>query len=376
MKLALKRLAPADLTIFQAKWRKGTGNQKSITMNADVFIKQFYPGLPEYISTTGKELAFSMKLYGPGIRPTYSLARKIVRSAGSKNWRLNGEFIHDPEDESGRFDALEPGDFALLLFHGEPVPHALEILFVASAVAEDTDLHAVLSEIIPESSRRSMISLEASDLTQFAAKAHVGLEHSVWRFASDPEEQAILEDASFGNSAAMQKLTRRRGSRKTTSAELAAARERAAKTGSAGEEIVNLHLGAEKNAGRIKNFTWISRENATSPFDFDVIENDGQRVKIEVKSTEGEFERTFHISGAEIAEASRGDERYDLYRVCRMTDEEGTLRVSCGIKAFARGIEDWAAKLPAGVQPDSFAVNPSALNWEPEVNIRRPDEAD
>ena len=39
-----------------------------------------------------------------------------------KNWRLNGEFVRDPEGQSGRYDRLTPGDIAVMEFGGDPAP--------------------------------------------------------------------------------------------------------------------------------------------------------------------------------------------------------------------------------------------------------------
>ena len=47
-RIALKRLTASDLTLFEWQFRnRNAGNQKSINLNADVFIVQLFPSMPE-----------------------------------------------------------------------------------------------------------------------------------------------------------------------------------------------------------------------------------------------------------------------------------------------------------------------------------------
>jgi hypothetical protein len=47
-RIAIKRLTASDLTLFEWHFRnENAGNQKSINLNADIFIDQMFPSLPE-----------------------------------------------------------------------------------------------------------------------------------------------------------------------------------------------------------------------------------------------------------------------------------------------------------------------------------------
>ena len=110
-KLALKRLTKSDLTIFEWHFRnRNAGNQKSINLNADVFVNELYPAVPTVALTNGNEMPVSVSIFGPGVKTELALARKIIKGAAYKNWRLNGEFIFNPAGDPDRFNVLLPGD--------------------------------------------------------------------------------------------------------------------------------------------------------------------------------------------------------------------------------------------------------------------------
>jgi hypothetical protein len=92
-RLALKRLTKSDLTIFESHFRtRNAGNQKSINLNADVFVSELYPAVPTLALSNGNEMPVSVGIFGPSTRPELPLARKIIKGAAYKNWRLNGEY--------------------------------------------------------------------------------------------------------------------------------------------------------------------------------------------------------------------------------------------------------------------------------------------
>ena len=120
-KLAIKKLSASDLTFFEWHFRhNNAGNQKAINLNADIFIKELYPSLPDNPSINNKSrLPIDLYIYGPGSSPELNLQRKITKQVSYKNWRLNGEFVNDPESPE-RFKPLEKGDFVVFEFAGEP----------------------------------------------------------------------------------------------------------------------------------------------------------------------------------------------------------------------------------------------------------------
>jgi hypothetical protein len=70
-KLALKRLTKSDLTIFEWHFRnRNAGNQKSINLNADVFVNELYLAVSTVALTNGNEMPVSVGIFGPGIKPS------------------------------------------------------------------------------------------------------------------------------------------------------------------------------------------------------------------------------------------------------------------------------------------------------------------
>jgi hypothetical protein len=66
---------------------------------------------------------------------------------------------------------------------------------------------------------------------------------------------------------------------------------------------------------------WHSRVNAFAPYDIQSLDDDGQVIYIEVKSTTGPNEGSgFVISAAELRFASRMRDRYYIYRVTKVND--------------------------------------------------------
>ncbi|MCF5393021.1 hypothetical protein GIV99_28485, partial [Pseudomonas syringae] len=77
-KIAIKRLTKSDLTLFTWHFKEmNSGNQKSINLNANVFIDKLYPDLPNISAQKGKTtFLVDLSIYGPGAAPKHSLARK------------------------------------------------------------------------------------------------------------------------------------------------------------------------------------------------------------------------------------------------------------------------------------------------------------
>lgn len=129
-KTAIKRLSRSDLTLFEWHFRRiRAGNQKSINLNADIFVHEFYPAL----ATIGHDepIRLSLLVHGPGKKGPLSLTRKIIKAESYKNWRLDGEMIHIDQDDPDRFSMLQPGDLAILRFEGEPVPEQIDLYLIA-----------------------------------------------------------------------------------------------------------------------------------------------------------------------------------------------------------------------------------------------------
>lgn len=139
--------------------------------------------------------------------------------------------------------------------------------------------------------------------------------------------------------------------------------------GIAGEEIINSYLVSLCEDGKIKQFKWISKHNANSPFDFCVENCVNEQINIDVKSTRGEFSRRIHISYGELKTMCFSDRRYDIYRVYELNDDGAKLRIADDMRSFASSVLQNFDGLPKGVTPDSISVDTSILNFSQEILI-------
>ena len=259
-------------------------------------------------------------------------------------------------------------------FEGEPLPSRIDTVLVANADAADASLHTILSMLVPSSGRRSMVSVARKDLvTALTAAESIPDDHPLFALLGDAELDAALEEFSYGSEAGIRRL-RSRAARRISASDLNKARTNADRIGRDGEGLVHIHLRRLAASGDLSEVVWEADENAAAPFDFMVQTSSGRKVKIDAKSTSGPFERTIHISAAEIAEAAESHERYDLYRVFEITEDDAKLRTTKDIMGFAVEVIDSLEHLPAGIRPDSFSVATSCFEWGPVVSIERPSD--
>jgi len=366
-KLALKRLTDSDLTFFQRRFENHPkGNQKAINLNADVFVNKLYPGLSD--PSAGRKFPMDLFIYGPGKTGVYNIQRKIVRSENSKNWRLNGETIPDLA-ETTRFNVLDAGDFAIFDFNEGMTPTSVTIVFIATSITEDTAIHDALHSCL---GTRSMIALSSSELESVVRSIDSVEEHPIFRITVDVDQpDSDLEEVALGGSLKPPgKGIRSRPSMRAISREdLLKAKENADSTGRRGEQFVNDYLAKLQIAGSIGNFRWVSDENAINPYDFQI--NDGvSEVFVDVKSTQGEFERDLHISFNELLQMAAGPERYDIYRVYEIKEGSAQLRITRDMKNFAERILSVLNALPNEVTSDSISFPPSLLQFEAPIELQ------
>lgn len=362
MKFAVKRLTKTDLSFFEPQYRRlnKRSGQKSINLNRNPFVDVLYPDLPDVMAGRENGLEVALRIAGPGVaHREVRITRKIAKGQGYKNYRLNGEFVKNPEDAEHRFDRLQAGDVAVFGFEGVGRPELLR-LFVLSA-AEPDDV-AVLETLRPTESQ-SMVAVTAETLA--AAILLAPASHPLHDLFLDPADAADLEEAALGDAAAARRLLSRPGRRRVAAAQLAEARRRAEEIGRDGEQLIADHF--ERGGKDILSWTWRSAENAISPWDFDLGHTVGE-IRVEVKSTGGAHGAPFHISMAELLTASEPP-RYDLYRVCGLGPDGGRLRIAENIGEFARMVLATLSDLPAGVRPDAFTVDPALLTWSAPIHL-------
>lgn len=352
-RIALKRLTASDLTLFEWQFRnRNAGNQKSINLNTDVFIDELFPALPAVAAESNDRIPVDLSIYGPGHSGLHNLQRKILKGRKYKNWRLDGEYINNPENEPERYNVLQPDDLAVFEFLGPIVPNAAKLILVARDLPADEAIYRVL---VPLVEGPSMVSLSANQLASVVNGLNDD-DHPFHQLTLDAE----LEDVALGGTKALASFRRRRGSRPVSREDLERAHQAANQAGVAGEELVFHHLDHSKADGTIADVRWEADVNAVAPYDFLVTMHDSQEIAIDVKTTTGEFDRPIHISYGELVEMTR-QRRYDIYRVFEVTDSSGKLCIVENVGAFASMVLQGLAGLPADVAVDSVSVRPSSL---------------
>jgi len=367
-KLAIKKLTASDLTIF--KWHveeHPAGKQKAINLNADVLVNVFFPSLPVLMDERQGSIPITLYIYGPGITGEINLQRKIQKRGSYKNYRLNGEVINDPDENSDRFHKLQAGDFMIIEFVGDLEPLSAKAVFVASESVSDKTLHGFLNEFMAD---RSMSAVPAYELQEIINKANLPIEHPANLLIQD----SPLEDAALGGIEGIKVLRKGPYQGRVTRQNLEQARKNAQRMGRLGEELVSLYLEQQVNLEEILDFQWESDENAIAPYDFQISDLNDDLVFVDVKATKGSFSNPIHISYNELLKMQES-KRYHIYRVYDVTDTSAHLRVSENLNKFAAQIVEVFNNLPAKVQPDGISFPPTELFFYETIDIMIPDES-
>ncbi len=372
-KLALKRLTKSDLTFFA--WHnknRPAGNQKAVNLNANVLTGKLYPELDTIARHRQNKLGIDLWITGPAAAEPHNLQRKIIKGERYKNWRLDGEVVHNPEDTPERFDILEPDDIALLGFEGELYPHSITLLLVAKKAEEDQVLFEGLNNILDNS---PMTALEGDALGDMCRQRGVNPEHPVWLVVRD---EALLADedlleAAAGQAPSVERLLTRPGYAKLSADELQAARQEAEKIGRLGEALIDSHLRERLEAGEITAYEWTSDINAISPYDFRV-KKAGAWKKLEIKTTAKDFGREFYISINELRDMANGEEEYSIGRVYQASKDGAKLRYARQLRDFGKSVLKALSHLPEGVKANSVTIRPDEAMFGEEIDLTWPDE--
>lgn len=353
MRIAIKELTQSDLSFFKAHLR--LSKQKAINLNAEVFIDRFYPTLRNVIDA----IPFQISIVGPGGKPAHKLMRKALRSGGAKNWRLNGEFVSDPDDDAGRYDGLKEGDYAILAFEGTIKPEAATLILVSQA--KDQELHNAIEGSVQISARHTMVETDDKviEALRVATLQFYATDHPLDALSTcDTIEDVLFDDATLFVGAPVARARSIPISPAELRRQLAAAEE----VGERGEAIFEEWL--IQNAVSEDDFTWTSRTHARAAFDFEVAKPSWKEVKvpiyIDVKSTRGGFDRAIHMSVAELKFAASRPE----YRIARVYDIDadvpGVILLS-GVDVLAEAILISLKDLPSGVKIDSVQLDVGLL---------------
>lgn len=365
LSFALKRLTASDLTLF--KWHfenRNAGNQKAINLNASVFVGELFPSIEAAARGMGARLPLDLWIYGPGSAPPINLQRKIIKGGAYKNWRLNGEFINNPDEEPDRFNVLEPNDFALIGFEGDLVPTGANILFVSKRHPDDQALHGRLNQLIGAGS--SMVSLSEDVVRGAAGTAGLAPSHPIYALALTED----LKEASQGAAPAIERVLRVARAISISPTDLKRAREAAEDNGRLGEELIDSYLGRQVG-GRLKAYEWTSQINVIAPFDFRLWDSGGESL-VDVKTTSGPFDRDLHISVPELRVMASDTHPYRIYRVFGVSLGGARLRISAPVREFALSILRGFEALPRGVTVDSVSVDPRQIEFGEEIGLVPP----
>lgn len=189
--------------------------------------------------------------------------------------------------------------------------------------------------------------------------------------APGQEEEDIIEAAS-GSPLAKGRILARRGRRPVTHEELMRAKQNAEAVGRKGEAHVNLYLASLKTAGLIKDYLWEANVDATHPWDFSVVQNDGIVKRIEVKTTQGAHGTTFYVSRFEFEEIHGSPATTEIWRLSSLTDHAAMLRISMDVDGLSKAVHDGHTTfmgMVAGVRSTGWAVQPDSLQWGAEIWI-------
>lgn len=373
MRFAAKRLTRSDLTFFEYQFRRqNAGNQKSINLNRAVFIDLLFPDAARIAGGAPHQFPAPVEIFGPGMRAKpHVVTRKIIAAGGSqKNWRLNGEFVPDPDDDRTRYHNLSEGDVAVFGFEGGNVPTRIELLLLSHSEPADAPLLEEIGRILGS---RSMAELSTGEITTLALSSATA--HPIRELVEPERDDAVIE-AALGSAAGIETLLRRPSTRRMSPESLAKARNTAEAIGRNGEVLVDGWLRQLVAEGKLRSMTWVSETNAVSPWDFEVIEASGEVVRIEVKSTTGPFERPFHLSQSEALTAGdTSSPRTDLYRIYGLSTDGANLRIARDVKSTCERLATAASALPRGFVPDSYTVQVDAIgNWGESQKIEFSEE--
>jgi hypothetical protein len=361
-KLVLKRLTASDLTLFKFHFfNRPAGKQKAINMDAAVFVRELYPSLPEAaLALPGGRIPLDLSIYGPGTAGVHNLQRKILKQ--EKNWRLNGEYIDNPDDMPDRYNDLREGDFALFEFIGFPLPTTAKVALVSKSDRDDVKLHR---ELMNRFGDASMTAVSTSLLEQVIDAATLPRNHPIHEWAGAD----VIEEAALGSAQCIERLLKRRQGRGLSPEELATARAGGERTGQLGEELVEVFFKTRKEAGDIAEYEWVSLANAIAPYDFRVKWKAQEWMVLDVKSTRGGFDNPIHLSLGELVKSQQGPERYEIYRLYEVTERSAKLRVSRDATKLLRPILESVTALPKGVSADGFSISTGFLSFDEEIAI-------
>jgi hypothetical protein len=182
-------------------------------------------------------------------------------------------------------------------------------------------------------------------------------------------------DVFLGNSLS-QRQAGRHVRRRISQDEFDAARQRDEIIGRNGEKLVQTHFELSLKDHAIFCYKWVSCEDVTAPYDFELTNNNGETILLDVKSTGGSFAAPIHISIAQLLTMAQNDKRYDLYRVYELNEKRGKFRIAKNMHDYACSILEVFQTLPEGIQVETIILSPGMINFDGEQIVVLSEDGD
>ena len=160
------------------------------------------------------------------------------------------------------------------------------------------------------------------------------------------------------------------------------ARENCAKIGAEGESLVCKYFEGCKTRGELLDYTWVNRENESGlPYDFIIKTTKGERVYLDVKTTNYRFKQKMIFSSQEIEFATSQEHKNDSYRVYRVYKNDAgemCLRICTNIQVLFMYIRahmqkyEPAINAVAKIETIKYSVLPEQeeLIFENEIKLK------
>ena len=220
-----------------------------------------------------------------------------------------------------------------------------------------------------------MYPMQADDILSALELPTVPNEHPLRFLVLSPEDADLVEDAALGGSAGV--IARRRGQRPRVSAkEIMARRSVAESVGREGEALLNGYF--DRNG---VDYEWTAEPehgDGLAPFDFE-IRSGPLTGRFDAKTTQGPFERAFHLSLGEIIEAAESQIPYRIARIYLLGGDGALMRISQDISGLAlQLLRAHDAAMFGGIKADGFTVptNANGLVWGAEIILPPLDSED
>lgn len=363
--LFVKRLVASELILFKSLFDrrtelglKKTTKQKAICPTTELMSRR-YPHLrPNW------EGRIDLNVFGPGMRGRETFKERLLSRQGqADNWRIE----HDVDDRplGSPYAVMEVGDFAVMEFHGDRKPTAVDMFLVSRKVDVDSSLFDALEglRVSIATGKKAGYGILPEELLAELASEDVVSDHPLVRRLVDDAGERLERAAAGGDPRAQGHLAK--AGRRMSKEEFEALKDSWEENGRAGEELIDRWLAARKKAGDIRDYCWVSKQEPGSPFDFTWLPKKGKERRLEVKSTSGPFGGDFCLSSRELAVGASEDAPYDVARVFGIDSDGPAMRIAKDVNGTFKTLSA-GVRMPEGMRTASFFVSPRVLRFGKE----------